>query len=163
MWKPDEIPCSVLRMSSLRSFAQLGSSMSGPCVVVLCGSVTADATFLLAGAIILAAMMTPEKRSWHFHVNDKPPLLDIQEELLGWTHLHPGACWLSDTGAPSESVTTACPWLWMDIPGICCHVEGMRICCVPVGQPCCTVTHVKTEDRFKLQSPRVEQKSQRVF
>lgn len=54
------------------------------------------------------------------------------------THLQPDACWLSDTGAPmGESGTTAWPGLWMAIPGICCHVEGMRICCVPAGQPCC--------------------------
>lgn len=45
-----------------------------------------------------------------------------------------------------ESGTRVWVWLglWMDIPGICCHVEGMRICWVPAGQPCCTHTQTKT-------------------
>lgn len=57
-----------------------------------------------------------------------------------------------------ESGTTACPGLWMAIPGICCHVEGMRICCVPAGQPCCThtETHVKIMHFSKILNLRCQ-------
>lgn len=58
----DRIPGSALCVSTLWPLALLGSWVSGPWVVALGRGVTADSRVLLADAIVLASMPTPEKR-----------------------------------------------------------------------------------------------------
>lgn len=67
MWMSDEIPGSALCMSTLRPLALLGSRVSGPRVVALGGSVTANTGVLLADAFVLASVTTPMKR--HMNLN----------------------------------------------------------------------------------------------
>lgn len=109
--------------------------------MALRGGVTANARVLLADAVKLASMTTPVQRK---HVRfDLQRRCTASERSWTSTHLQPGICWLSDTAPPiGELATTA--WLWMVMPGSCCHVEGMRICCVPAGHPCCRHTWRET-------------------
>lgn len=58
----DRTPGSALCVSTLWPLALLGSWVSGPWVVALGRGVTADSRVLLADAIVLASMPTPEKR-----------------------------------------------------------------------------------------------------
>lgn len=58
----DRIPGSALCVSTLWPLALLGSWVSGPWVVALGRGVTADSRVLLADAIVLASMPTPEKK-----------------------------------------------------------------------------------------------------
>lgn len=107
----------------------------------------ADTRVLLARGVVLAAVTNPNKEprlpiallDFSIRIPEDMDANSVSRQ----THLQPEACWPSEVGAPmGESGTTACPGLWMVMPGICCHVEGMRICCVPAGQPCCAFTHV---------------------
>lgn len=124
--------------------------------MVLGDGVTADPRLLLPIKLVTVTTPKRDKVTW------EPSVANPQTYLSRWrTHLHPEACWLSDNGAPTgESVRTpACPGLWMEMPGICCHVEGMRICWVPAGQPCCMKANKQKqikplkEDESFLKSP----------
>lgn len=145
--KIDRIPGSALSVSSLWSLALLGSRVSGPWAVVLSPSMTASTSVVLVNAIVLAAMATPTKRRYRFSTSKQLHLWEMlfhfnsKMSTIRINYLQPEVCWLSEMWAPmGGSGTTACPGLWMDMPGICCHVEGIRICCVPAGQPCCVST-----------------------